>query len=117
MVQLYRVFAYLKKYHNSEILLIPSDQVIYQADYERQNQNSGEFGHVSGKEYIPPNMPDPHGLGFLVTKIVDAYHNVETVTQSYSTGFIIYVNSVLVQWMSKKQTSCESSYFGSNFFP
>ena len=37
MVQLYRVFAYLKKYHNSEILLIPSDQVIYQADFEHQD--------------------------------------------------------------------------------
>ena len=45
--QLYHMFEYLKKYHNSELVLNPSDQVIYQANFERQNWTSREFVHVS----------------------------------------------------------------------
>ena len=60
-------------------------------------------------------MTATHGLGFLVTARVDSDCAGNTVTQRYSTGFIIYVNSVPVYWMTKKQTSCESFYFGGKF--
>ena len=34
--QLYHAFEYLNKYHDFELVLDPSDQVIYQADFECQ---------------------------------------------------------------------------------
>ena len=69
--QLYYVFAYLKKYHNSEIVINPSDQVIDQAKFERQYWTSSEFFHVSGNEDLPLNMPAKRGLGFVITSRVD----------------------------------------------
>ena len=61
-------------------------------------------------------MPAKRGLGFVIKARVDSYHSVDTVTQRYRTGFLIYVKSVSVYWMSNKQTSCECSSFGSDCF-
>ena len=33
---MYHVFEYLMKYHNSDIVIDPNDQVIYQNNFERQ---------------------------------------------------------------------------------
>ena len=46
---------------------------------------------------------------------VDADHAGDTVTRRSRTGFLIYLNNALVYWFSKKQTSVESSSFGSEF--
>ena len=46
---------------------------------------------------------------------VDADHAGDTMTQRSRTGFLVFLNSALVHWMSKKQTSVESGSFGSEF--
>jgi hypothetical protein len=46
---------------------------------------------------------------------VDADHAADTVTRRSRTGFVVYLNGALVYWLSKKQTSIESSSFGSEF--
>ena len=58
------------------------------------------------------NMPSPHGLAFVIISRVDAYHAGDTVTQSSTTGFLMYANIVSVYWMLKKKNTCESSHFG-----
>ena len=58
-------------------------------------------------------MPAPCTLGFVVTERVDADYTGDTVSPRFRVGFIIYVKSAPVYWMSKDQTSCESSSFGS----
>ena len=40
MDKIYHVFVCLKKYHNSELVLNPSNQVIDQAGFERQDWTS-----------------------------------------------------------------------------
>ena len=60
-------------------------------------------------------MPQPRGLGFTISAKVDADHACDTVTRRSRTGFLVYCNSALVYWFSKKQTSIESSSFGSEF--
>ena len=46
---------------------------------------------------------------------VDSDHAGDTVTRRSRTGFIIFLNSAPIYWSSKKQTSCETSSFGSEF--
>ena len=65
--QPYHMFVCLNKHHNYELVINPSDQYIYQSEFERQYRTSRKFVHVSGKEDLPPNMPDTHGLGFVFT--------------------------------------------------
>jgi hypothetical protein len=85
------------------------------SDFERQDWTSSEFGHISGEEELPPNMPEPQGNGFTINAKVDADHAADTTSRRSRTGFLVYLDCSLVYWMSKKQASVESSSFGSEF--
>ena len=113
--QVLHIFAHLKKYHNTELVCDPSDPVIDESLYEAKDWASSEFGHIGGKEEVPPNMPEPRGMGFVISAKVDADHASDTVTRRSRTGFLVWVNSSLVCFMSKKQTTVETSSFGSEF--
>jgi hypothetical protein len=67
------------------------------------------------KEEMPENMPVPRGLGFTMRAFVDADHATDSMTRKSRSGFLVYLNSAPVYWMSKKQTSVETSSHGSEF--
>ena len=113
--QVLHIFAHLKKYHNAELVYDPSDPVIDEALFEAKDWASSEFGHLDGREEVPPKMPEPRGFGFTVRAKVDADHASDTVTRRSRTGFFVWVNCSLIHWWSKKQTSVETSSFGSEF--
>jgi hypothetical protein len=113
--QVFHVFGYLKKYHNTEMVFDPSDPVIDESQFERKDWSTSEFGVSDEEETLPPNMPEPRGSGFIIRAKVDADHASDTVTRRSRTGMLVYLNNALVHWWSKKQTSCESSSFGSEF--
>ena len=46
---------------------------------------------------------------------VDADHAADTISRKSRTGFIAYVNMSPVFWFGKKQTTVETSSFGSKF--
>ena len=115
LAQLFHMFLYLKKYHNTEMVFDPSEPDIDEVEFEKEDWSSSEFGHIQGKEELPPNMPTPRGLGFRIVAKVDADHAGDSITRRSRTGFIVYLNSAPVYWMSKKQLSVESSSFGSEF--
>ena len=60
-------------------------------------------------------MPPPLGRGFRMTAYVDSDHAGDLVTRRSRTGFLVYLNMAPIYWMSKKQTTCETSTFGSEF--
>ena len=71
MEQVMQIFGYLRKYHNAELVFDPSDPTINEQDFERKDWASSEFGHVEGKEDLPPNMPESRWLGFtIVAKVM-----------------------------------------------
>ena len=115
LYQVFQIFGYLKKYHNTEMVYDPSDPVIDESTFERRDWTSSEFGHLQGREEIPTNMPEPRGQGFTMRAKVDADHAGDTVTRRSRTGFLVYLNCSPIYWSSKKQTSVESSSFGSEF--
>ena len=112
MEQVRQIFRYLKKYHNAELIFNPSDPTTNEQDFEQKDWTSSEFGHVEGKEELPPNMPEPRGVGFMIITKVDADLASNTVTRRSRTGILVYLNCSLIHWWSKKQTSIESSSFG-----
>ena len=109
--QVLHIFAYLRKYHNTELVYDPSDPVVEQDVFEQRDWTSSEFGSVQGKEEIPSNMPESRGLGFIMRAKVDADHASDTMTRRSRTG----LNCAPIYWWSKKQNSVESSSFGSEF--
>lgn len=46
---------------------------------------------------------------------VDADHAGNLLTRRSRTGFLVYLNMAPIYWLSKKQTSIETSTFGSEF--
>jgi hypothetical protein len=113
--QVFHIFAYLRKYHNSELVYDPSDPCVDDIGFELQDWTSSEFGHLRRDEELPPNMPQPCGLGFTMSAKVEADHAADTVTRRSRTGFLVRLNSSLIYWSSRKQNSVESSSFGSEF--
>ena len=105
--QVLHIFAYLRKYHNTELVYDPSDPVVEQDVFEQIDWTSSEFGAVQGKEEVPSNMPEPRGLGFIMHAKVDADHASDTMTRHSRTGFLVYLNCAPIYWWSKKQNSME----------
>ena len=46
---------------------------------------------------------------------VDSDHAGDKVTRRLRTGFLVYLQSSLIYWFSKKQGTVETSSFGSEF--
>ena len=115
MQQVFQTFAYLKKYHNTELVYDPSNPMVDMLQFQRHDWTASEFGHIEGREGLPPNMPEPRGVGFIMRAKVNADHAADTMTRRLCTGFLVFLNSALIHWWSKKQTSVESSSFGSEF--
>ena len=113
--QVLHIFGYLKTHHNAELVFDPTPPEIDHAAFERRDWSTSEFGHLEQQEEIPRNAPQERGNGFTTSAKVDASHGCDTVTRRSRTGFLVWVNSALVCWFSKKQTSVESSSFGSEF--
>ena len=57
-------------------------------------------------------MPKPRGKGMDMRVYVDSDHAGDTVTRRSRTGLVIFLNGAPIYWNSKKQTSCETSFFG-----
>ena len=73
------------------------------------------YGCEDLKEEIPPNMPKPHGESMTMRVYVDSDHAGDQVTRRSRTGFVVFLNNAPIYWFSKKQGSCETSTFGSEF--
>jgi hypothetical protein len=111
--QVYHMFGYLKKNHNSELVFDPSDPEIDMNAFEKADWASTEFGNM--KEDLPPNAPKARGQGFTMRAYVDADHAGDSITRRSRTGFLVYLNMAPIHWLSKKQNGIETSSFGSEF--
>jgi hypothetical protein len=105
--------AYVSQKHNSRIFFDPS-----YPDIDKRTFNDGAswkefYGDV--EEALPPNMPTPRGRGVDIRMWVDSDHAGDKETRRSRTGFFIFINKALVQWLSKKQATIESSVFGAEF--
>ena len=104
-----------EKYHNSELVFGPSDPIIDEAESEKKDWTSSEFGNCARDKILPTNMSKALGFGFLVSARVDSDNAGDTTTRRSRTEYIAYVSSAPVYWMSKKKNYAETSSFGSEF--
>ena len=64
-------------------------------------------------EEIPQDAPVPKGTPVRVTIFVDADHARDKVTCRSVTGILVMVNNTIVKTYSKRQSTVESSTYGS----
>ena len=85
-------------------------------DFETFNDGAERktlYGDVT--ESIPPNAPDPRGNSVDLRMLVDSDHAGDKMTRRSRTGYFIFLNTALIDWLSKKQATIESSVFGAEF--
>ena len=66
-------------------------------------------------ESIPPNTPDPRVKSVDLRMWVDSDHAGDKMTRRSRTQYFIFLNTALIDWLSKKQATIEGSVFGSEF--
>ena len=106
------VFSYLKLKHNSRIVFDPTYPELGTTGTDLQ-----EWKHFYGnvKEAIPPDASLPRGKEVDLRLYVDSDYAGEKRTRRSRTGFFIFLNSALVDWLSKRQGTIETSGFGAEF--
>jgi hypothetical protein len=60
-------------------------------------------------------MPTAHGPSMTMRVYVDSDHAGDLITHCSRTGLIVFLKNAPIYWSSKKQGSCETSTFGSEF--
>ena len=110
---LLHMFAFLKIKHNGVMVFDPTEPDIDETKFRKEDWSAAPYGEP--KEDIPCNAPTPRGIGFTMRAFVDSDHAGDSSTRRSRTGFMIFLNSAPIFWFSKKQTSVETSSFGSEF--
>ena len=115
--QLIHFFAYLRDKHNAVLEFDPTPRTIDMNDFPRQDWSHTVYCNGQGecKEEIPSNLPKPLGKEFQMYVQVDSDHAGCMATRRSRTGFLVWLNSSLIYLSSKKQTTIETSSFGSEF--
>jgi hypothetical protein len=75
-----------------------------------QHHDWEEF-YGDAQEAIPTNAPPPLRKEVDVHMMVDSDHAGDKTTRQSRTGFLIFMNMSLINWLSQKQPTIESSVF------
>ena len=73
----------------------PSDPIIDEDQFKREDWTCSEYGHDEGEETLPSNMSTSRGLGFVMRAKVDTDRARDTVTRRSRTGFWY---GLIVRW-------------------
>ena len=107
------VMSYLKGRHNSRLFLDPSYPFIDKSTFIDNADWTATYGDVS--EALPCNAPKPLGKEVVMRMFVDSDHAGDKATRRSRTGFMIFMNMALINFVSKKQATVEGAVFGSEF--
>jgi hypothetical protein len=104
-------FSYLKKNHNARIAFDPTYPEIDFSKFERRDWR--QF-YSNVEEPTPQNAPKPSAKPVVIRFYVDSDHAGDQVTRRSCTGFIMFINSAVINWYNKKkQGPVEGATFGS----
>ena len=100
---------------NMEMKFDTSESEINMNSFQRQDWSYSIYSSPGEelKEALPANMPKPLGHGFKIRCFVDVDHAGDYLTCRSRTGFIVMFNNAPIYCHLKKQTSVETSTFGS----
>ena len=107
------VMSYLRQKHNTRLMLDPS--------YPRNNKDAfiddadwSQF-YRDAKEALHSNAPKPLGKEIELRMFVDSDHAGDKSSRRSRTGFMIFMNMALINFVSKKQATVETAVFGAEF--
>ena len=105
----FHVFAHL---NNARLVLDPLYPEIDEKNFQRHDWKNF-YGDV--KEAIPTDAAELRGKEVELHLYVDSDHAGDKRTRRSHSGFFIFLNSALIDWLLKKQATIETSVFGAEF--
>ena len=111
--QLFHMFSFLRGNHNGVMVFDPTEPDIDLSQFPDHDWSATPY--AGSTEEIPHNVTEARGKGMTMQAFVNSDHASDTTNRRSRTGFIIFLNSAPIFWFSKKQTSVETSSFGSEF--
>ena len=107
------IMSYLKGKHNSRLALDPSYPQIDKRNFKVDQNWTAFYGDV--EEALPLNAPEALGKDVDLRLLVDSDHAGDKRTRRSRTGYFIFMNMALIDWLSKKQPTVETAVFGAEF--
>jgi len=108
--QVLHMFGYLKQHPKRKIAFDPDHPVV---DEKRFKEFDWHDFYRGAKESKPTNAPPPRGRFVSTHCFVDANLAGDLSNRRSQTGILIFVNRAPVIWYSKRQSTVETSTFGS----
>mmetsp|Transcript_986 Transcript_986/g.909 ORF Transcript_986/g.909 Transcript_986/m.909 type:complete len:326 (-) Transcript_986:342-1319(-) len=109
---LLHVYSYLKHKYNARLAMDPSYPDIDMSVF-KECEWKRFYGNM--KEAIPPDAPESRDKVVGIRIYVDSDHAGCKLTRRSRTRFMIFVITALIQWISKKQPTVETTVFGAEF--
>ena len=69
--------------------------------FPRSSQDQWNGFYPDAEELLLPNIPEPRGRYVNIRTSVDSYHAGNLATQRSHTGVLVYLNNMLIIWLSK----------------
>ena len=106
------IMGYLKQKHNTRLVFDPTIPDINLSQFPKYDWTEF-YGDI--KEALPPDMPEPLGKEIDLRMMVDSDHAGDKATRRSRSGILIFMNNALIDWLSKRQPTIETSVFGAEF--
>jgi hypothetical protein len=108
----FHIVSYLSQKHNTRLIFDPTYPKIDMGQFPQYNWTKF-YGNV--EEAIPVDMPKPLGKNLDIRMMCDSDHAGDKRARCSCTRFLIFYNMALMDWVSKKQATIETSIFGTEF--
>ena len=108
--QALHIFGYLKLFPKRTLAFDPRHPNIAENRFVKHDWS--EFYRGAAEE-MPPRMPAPKGKEVTIHCFVDASHADNRRNRRSQTGILIFLNRSPIIWYSKRQSTVETSTFGS----
>eukprot|EP00804_Cyclotella_cryptica_P020326 CCRYP_014066-RA/>CCRYP_014066-RA protein AED:0.16 eAED:0.16 QI:0/0/0/1/1/1/3/0/747 len=108
------VFSYLKSRSNSRLIFDPKEPNVGESDFVECDWS--DF-YPGAEEALPPNAPKPLGKGVTLRMFVDSDHAGDKVSRRSRTGFVIFLNYGMIDWLSRSNRQLRPQCSAPNFAP
>ena len=115
LLQALHIFKHLDIHCDNDLAFDPAYQNVINTKEMDFRKSEMKSIYADAEEDLPQNAPQPRGRPIQINCFVDSDHAANIITRRSHTGILLYCNSAPILWYSKRQTTVESSTFGSEF--
>ena len=117
LIQALHTIKYLDIHPTIELTFDPQEFIFTEPEEKETKEKKRAMSqlYVDAAEDLPTNAPQLLGCPVQINCFVYSDHTGDRITQRSHTDIIMYLNKAPISWYSKKQSTVESSTFGSKF--